>query len=174
MQRLGYWKGKTLSEEHRRKLSESKQRQMRERPEILRDAGRKTSQMNVGRKASLERREKISRAVTQAWRDGKKNKGHSHCHYNGTDFRSRWEAWYAKHLDSQNIKWEYETYRFNTPEGTYTPDFFVQGIGFVEIKGFRRNDAQDKKMMWFAQHFKLTLIMKKQMKEMGYYRASQL
>lgn len=165
-----FWKGKTLSHEHRRKLSEAKQKQMLERPEILQEAGRKTSRMNVGRSASLERRQKISAAVSDAWKNGKKNPGHSHCHYNGIDFRSRWEAWYAKYLDERGVKWEYESYRFNTPVGTYTPDFFVEGVGFVEIKGFHRHDVQDKKMIWFSEHFKLTLLQKKHMKEMGYNR----
>lgn len=56
----------------------------------------------------------------------------------GVVFRSSWEYEYAKFLNKNMIKWEYEPKRFILKEGGYyTPDFYlIEEERFVEIKGY--------------------------------------
>lgn len=55
--------------------------------------------------------------------------------YRGIPFRSQLEARWAIFFDSLFIKWEYEPRKFylNTGE-IYTPDFYLNDLGWVEIK----------------------------------------
>jgi hypothetical protein len=49
--------------------------------------------------------------------------------------RSRLEARWATYFDIAGLNWTYEPVRFELDNGlTYTPDFFVEGIGYFEIK----------------------------------------
>jgi hypothetical protein len=60
--------------------------------------------------------------------------------YNGTNFRSKWEADFAKKLDELNIEWEYEKCRFpytktDGSKSQYIVDFYIPCLDlFVEIK----------------------------------------
>jgi len=60
--------------------------------------------------------------------------------YKGYRFRSRLEARWAVFFDALGIKWEYEKegYELKDDDGTkyhYLPDFWLPGIGWIEIKG---------------------------------------
>lgn len=49
--------------------------------------------------------------------------------------RSRLEARWATFFDVAGLNWTYEPVRFDLGNGlTYTPDFFVEGVGYYEIK----------------------------------------
>lgn len=49
--------------------------------------------------------------------------------------RSRLEARWAVFFDALGLRWEYEPEGFVLPSGkTYLPDFYVNGLGFFEIK----------------------------------------
>lgn len=59
----------------------------------------------------------------------------------GRYFRSRWEANYARYLNSIGCTWLYEpsVFRLTLADGSernYRPDFLVDGSHFVELKGF--------------------------------------
>lgn len=57
--------------------------------------------------------------------------------------RSSWEVAYAKYLDLQGYRWEYEPKAFETPYGFYIPDFWVHELrSYVEVKGWFRKDAK--------------------------------
>ncbi len=65
--------------------------------------------------------------------------------YNGTKFRSTYEATYAEWLDKNNIKWQYEHWTFNLGDTTYTPDFYLPEYDkYIEVKGYWREDAKEK------------------------------
>ncbi len=55
--------------------------------------------------------------------------------YEGCLFRSRLEARWAVFFDVWGLKWRYEPDSFVLPSGrAYLPDFFLDGIGYVECK----------------------------------------
>lgn len=57
--------------------------------------------------------------------------------YDGTTFRSRLEADWARTLDINGITWEYEPETITLPSGvTYIPDFWLPTLGtWIEVKG---------------------------------------
>ena len=60
--------------------------------------------------------------------------------------RSKWEANFARVLKFLGIKYSYEKFKFDTPFGIYTPDFYIVGREyFVEVKGYERTNIQRKK-----------------------------
>ena len=60
--------------------------------------------------------------------------------------RSTYELIYTQFLDSRNIRWLYESKRFDLGEiGTYTPDFFLSGLNeWHEVKGYWHPQAKKK------------------------------
>lgn len=65
--------------------------------------------------------------------------------YKNINFRSPWEANFAKFLDGSGIKWQYEPRTFDLGDTTYTPDFYLSEFDcYIEVKGFWRNDAKEK------------------------------
>lgn len=59
--------------------------------------------------------------------------------YNKIMMRSNWEIRFAKLLDKNNIKWEYENEIFYSPltKKHYIPDFFIpEWNTYIEIKGY--------------------------------------
>ena len=54
--------------------------------------------------------------------------------YAGCRFRSRTEARWAVFFDTLSLEWEYEPEGFDLDGIRYLPDFYVQGIGWLEIK----------------------------------------
>lgn len=76
-------------------------------------------------------------------------------------FRSNWEANYARILNEQNIKWEYESQTFDLSNGTsYTPDFKIGDKKFVELKGWFDNDSKQKIELFLKEYpdYELDLI----------------
>ena len=64
--------------------------------------------------------------------------------YKGMWMRSGWEVRYAKWLDRQNIKWQYEPKTFDLGDTTYTPDFYLPETNeYIEIKGYWREKAKN-------------------------------
>lgn len=56
--------------------------------------------------------------------------------YNGTLFRSKLEASYAKTFDSLGIKWSYEVNGYDLGNTRYLPDFWLSNSNtFFEVKG---------------------------------------
>ena len=57
--------------------------------------------------------------------------------YKNITMRSSWEIKFAKYLDKNNIKWLYESRRFDLKNTTYTPDFYLPVEDkYIEIKGY--------------------------------------
>lgn len=64
-------------------------------------------------------------------------------------FKSIWEYKVANYLHISDIKWEYETKKFELligdMETTYTPDFYlIETNTIIEVKGYWRDDAKIK------------------------------
>jgi len=134
-----YWEGKTrgpMPEEQRVKIAES----------------------NTGKVMSEESKTKIAASL----------KGHKAHHgkrvpYNGTIFRSTYEARFAACMDRRQIEWHYESKRFDLGSVTYCPDFYLPAFDrYVEIKGWLGPDSI-KKLTLFKQKFSevnLVVVMK--------------
>lgn len=61
--------------------------------------------------------------------------------YEGCLFRSRLEARWAVFMDTLGLTWRYEPEGFELSDGTrYLPDFYVDGIGWLEIKPSKETD----------------------------------
>jgi len=59
--------------------------------------------------------------------------------------KSSYEIAYAKWLDKQMIKWQYEPKTFDLGDTTYTPDFYLPKTDtYIEIKGYWWHDAKKK------------------------------
>ena len=57
--------------------------------------------------------------------------------YRGYRFRSRLEARWAVVFDALELSWQYEPEGFDFGQGDYyLPDFYLEGIGWLEIKGY--------------------------------------
>lgn len=54
--------------------------------------------------------------------------------YKGHRMRSRLEARWSVFFDALGLRWRYEPEGFELPGGKYLPDFWVDGIGWIEIK----------------------------------------
>jgi len=78
--------------------------------------------------------------------------------YKGINMRSSYEIAYAKYLDKNNIKWQYESKTFDLGYATYTPDFYLPNQDkYIEIKGYWRDDAK-KKFKEFKNKYKEIVI----------------
>jgi hypothetical protein len=66
-------------------------------------------------------------------------------YYKSIWMRSSYEIAYAKYLDKQGIKWEYELKTFDLGNCTYTPDFYlIDQDKYIEIKGYWRDNSKKK------------------------------
>lgn len=95
---------------------------------------------------------------------------HMHINYNGVDLHGSWELGYAKFLDKNNIKWiknkDSFAYIYEGKERRYTPDFYlIESDQYIEIKGYK-TDKDEAKWSQFPKHRKLTVLMKKDLKEL--------
>lgn len=84
-------------------------------------------------------------------------------------FKSSYELAYAKHLDSNGIKWEYEP-KFKLSNGSnILPDFRLEDGTIVEIKGYFREDAKVKWDMFCREfpNIKKELLMRHELKTLG-------
>ena len=65
--------------------------------------------------------------------------------YNGTRFRSKLEASWAKFFDTHRMKWAYESEGFDFDGVWYLPDFWLPEIRtFVEVKGILDDKDNEK------------------------------
>jgi hypothetical protein len=90
--------------------------------------------------------------------------------YKKIKFRSSWEVAYAKYLDKNRIKWQYEPKAFDLGNTTYTPDFYLlESDTWVEIKGYWRDDAKKKFDLFRKKYYSMNIIllMQKELKQMG-------
>jgi len=73
--------------------------------------------------------------------------------------RSTWERNYARILRLQGKSWRYEESAFEMADrSVYYPDFYVDGDGFVEIKGWESDDWQVKLDKFRAEYPNTSLV----------------
>jgi predicted nuclease of restriction endonuclease-like RecB superfamily len=118
-----------------------------------------------------KRLNKVSKAMLIGWKTkGFAKKMHSkRIKYKGIYMRSSWEVAYAKYLDKQGIKWQYEPKTFDLGKTTYTPDFYLPDSDtYVEIKGYFRNKAKIKISLFrkIYKNFNLKILKKSQLIKM--------
>ena len=90
--------------------------------------------------------------------------------YKNISMRSGWEIGYAKYLDRNNIKWEYEPKTFDLGDTTYTPDFYLPELNtYIEIKGFLTDEAKQKiqRFIKIYSHINFKLLKKKDLNKIG-------
>lgn len=65
----------------------------------------------------------------------KRGLDHRPCEVSGTVLRSTLEGRWATFFNTAGFKWAYEPKTFSLPRGgKYTPDFHVEGLGWIEVK----------------------------------------
>jgi hypothetical protein len=145
----------------------------KKRPEhSKRMLGRDNPMFNVHLKVKQSTKKKISKAMK-----GNKNPmygktcPHSkYGQYNNIWMRSGYEIAYAKYLDKQGIKWQYEPKRFYFCNLSYLPDFYLpESDTYVEIKGWWRKQFQ-KRFKLFKKYnpkIKIIVLMQKELKKLG-------
>lgn len=78
----------------------------------------------------------------------------------GVTIRSALEARWATFFSAFGLKWEYEPTSFRLRDGhTYTPDFKIEGLGWLEVKptvGLLKESVR-KMQQWFSEHPDLEL-----------------
>jgi len=119
--------GKTISESHKKKLSETRKRLFKQKDPRLIAASRKGG-INCLRKTPLIK-----------------------YIYKGIRFRSGWEKVLAIYFDKNRIVWEYEPKVFKLTDelGYYVPDFFLPRLNrWIEVKG-RKLEKGMKKYEYF-------------------------
>ena len=80
--------------------------------------------------------------------------------YKGILMRSTWEVKYAKYLDKNDIKWQYESKTFDLDNTTYTPDFYLPETDtYIEIKGRWRDDAKKKFKKFQKKYYSMNIIL---------------
>lgn len=89
--------------------------------------------------------------------------------YKSINMRSSWEINYAKWLDKNNIKWEYEPDTFNLGYTTYTPDFKLNNKKYIEIKGWMSPEAyfKIKKFILANTDIDYAIMTEKDLKKIG-------
>jgi hypothetical protein len=90
------------------------------------------------------------------------------CYYKNIWLRSSYEIAYAKYLDKNKIKWQYESKTFDLGNCTYTPDFYLPKTKeYIEIKGWWRKEAKKKfkKFKKVYPKIKIKVLMFKELKD---------
>jgi len=93
-----------------------------------------------------------------------------HITYRGSCLKSGWEEAYAKYLDKNNVKWEYESKTFDLGNTAYTPDFYLPDTNeYIEIKGWWRKDAETKFNLFAYQYptINMQVLTKMELRNMG-------
>ena len=96
---------------------------------------------------------------------------HHHYHYKGADLHGKWELYYAKYLDENQIKWQRckdsFLYEFEGKTRRYTPDFYlIDSDEYIEIKGYK-TEKDDAKWSQFPSYRKLTVLLEDDLKAIG-------
>lgn len=132
------------------------------------EAKRKISIAKTGKVLSEETRQKMSKAKKGLF-SGKKNPMFGkrgklsprfgilvswfRCKYGDVNFRSSYEANFAKWCDGSGITWKYEPEHFDLGNTTYTPDFYLPEFDcWIEVKGYL-TDLADKKIKLFKHQY---------------------
>jgi len=127
--------GRSISEEQKKKISLAHKKRII--PESQINHIRKLGLASKGRVLSEDVRRKVSLSVSAGYLAERMRRKNNNLRYNGNFFRSSWEVKFAKWLDENGFSWEYEKHRYICKNGrVYIPDFLVNGVGFVEVKGF--------------------------------------
>lgn len=66
-------------------------------------------------------------------------------YYRGCHFRSRIEARWAVFYDYLGLDWRHEPEGYNLNGILYLPDYYIPGIGFIEIKGAEPTKEETRK-----------------------------
>lgn len=148
------------------KHNENTKEKLRKRNEIINETRSEEDKQLI--------RDKISNTVTEKVKNGTWHTSlakHMHINYNGVDLHGSWEVEYVKYLDFNNIKWCRNTdsfsYIFEGKQRKYTPDFYLYETDeYIEIKGYKTLKDISK---WdqFPSHRKLTILMKKELLDLG-------
>ena len=161
-------KGIKFTEEHKRNISKSKLGHIpyNKGKHIQTNTGRthfkKGSKINLGRKRPDmlgKNNHNYGKVFKPFW--GK---------YQNINMRSGWEIGYAKYLNKNNIKWEYEPKTFDLGNTTYTPDFYLpESNGYIEIKGYLTEEAKQKieKFLDIYKQINFKLLKSKELKKIG-------
>ena len=164
-------KGRSLSESHRAKMPKFQSGEYHPYygKSFSKEHREKISAALMGKshnRHTEESKRKIGIASRNNWLEGKhsnqkQGRGKSGIRPDlGVFLRSTWEANYARILNFQGIKWEYEAKRFDTPYGTYCPDFYlVDYDSYIEVKGWEFDKSQKAKRDWLdSQGLSLNII----------------
>jgi hypothetical protein len=185
-------KGRIISEEQRKLISESKKGCISWNKGISCSEEQKENirKTLIGYKHNQEtkdlwskQRKGVPKSEEHRKNIGKANKGRqpSHkcfrgkgCYYDSPlqgkiYLKSSYEIAYAKWLDLNNILWLYEMERFGLGETTYTPDFFLPKFEkFIEVKGYMSPEAQKKIYMFKEQYpWDLEVLYYEDLKKLG-------
>jgi hypothetical protein len=148
-------KGKTLTIEHRKRLSIVGRLVRSTYAPIWNKGLTKDDHPSLVRMAaSLS---KSTRGVPKPQNCNCFKRGRRRFWFYGRDFRTKmrstWEVAYAHYLDSLGVKWLYESTCFVLDKFSYTPDFWIPvWHTFVEIKGFI-DDTIKQKLSVFRHHY---------------------
>lgn len=153
MGKKGTNKGKKFSQEWKDNIKKS----LIGKCNRTKEQNERQSKKMLGRKATLETLEKISKSnIGKHLNNGK---GYGKQFYYDSPLqgkirlRSSYELAYAKYLDYNNILWLYEMETFDLGTTTYTPDFYLPKTEkFIEIKGYMRPEAKKKIDMFNEQY----------------------
>ncbi len=168
-------KGYKHSEEAKRKMSEAKRgKKMKESARqklIQRNIGNK---YNQGKKCSEEKKKRISESNIKSFKDNKRQPPLHGYGINGIRedighfVRSRWEANVARILNFNNINYEYEPERFDLGDlGTYLPDFYLPEKDlYIEVKGYFWGKDENK-LNKFKESNDMLLIEEKSYKQLA-------
>lgn len=149
-------KNKIVSEETRKKMSAAS---------WAKNGGTHPLQ---GKNHTIETKVKLSKA---ACRQNKSYKAvHQYLGIKGLIFmKSSWEVKYAQWLDSNGLEWQYEP-EFELSNGySYLPDFQLSSGVIIEIKGYMRQDAQEKWDLFCSDYPNVDkqLLRKEDLKKLG-------
>lgn len=185
-------KGRTLSEEHKRKISESmkgkqncKGRKLSEEhkrrigksnkgKKVFEEHWRKIGAANKGRKHTQKARLNMSEAAYKRWAAGvysNRDPGPSRVMHDGISMRSTWEARLAQVFDNLGWRWEYEqhTLQYELADGphVYTPDFYVPHLGCYFDPHWAKPDSAERKFTAVREQCGIALvILNKELLEM--------
>jgi len=172
--------GIKISEEHKAKISESNKNRI-----WTDESKKKLSKSHTGKVLTDEHKYKIGEAQRgiKSHRYGKPalhGKGEWYFDIKGNKIwmRSFWEIQIATYLDTSSYTWKYEpnafpiNYIYNdmVNNGTYCPDFYIEGIDeYWEVKGYWRDDSKEKFTAFQQQYplINIKVLEKAELEKMG-------
>jgi len=175
-----YWSGKKLTPEHRNRISKAmKGRKLsKDHKEKIGDANRgkfpsektkrKISEANKGKKRTEEYCQRLSeRMIQYLAENGTPVSNHSV--YKKQPMDSKWEKRFAIKCDKLGLKWKKAKFvsLYVSPKNgkvrRYLVDFFIKGLGYVEIKGYLNQSNREWNIAkWNAFQKKLYILVGKE------------